>query len=301
MIPKTTASIFGFAVAALVSTQLAAQAPAMPMQINYENSAEFGWMSKRVLASRTVEPMTTPANWVFQGTGKLSFLTESSAAGRPALRVDMDMFTDKPAPTRSGLSSVNLKRPFAGEDWTAYNRISFWIRPQVSGFPMLPIQIVLHNDGQVKVPDVYNSEGTHYVTLQNNKWQQVVWEIEPLARDRVTAIEIGYWVNKMLAQPGDRVAFEIGRLELQRVEPDHHKGWNVAPGRSRSATPATRPAASKTALASDLTARNFRLLRVGDTAARRSRAREAGNQRVDATGQISADGFLRGEDARQAT
>jgi len=45
----------------------------------------------------------------------------------------------------------------------------------------------------------------------------VVWEIEPLARDRVTAIEIGYWVNKMLALPGDTVAFEIGRIELQQV------------------------------------------------------------------------------------
>ena len=46
----------------------------------------------------------------------------------------MDMFTDKPAPTRNNLSSVNLKRNFGGEDWTRYNRISFWIRPLVSGF-----------------------------------------------------------------------------------------------------------------------------------------------------------------------
>jgi hypothetical protein len=59
----------------------------------------------------------------------------------------------------------------------------------------------------------------------------VVWEIEPLARDRVTMLEIGYFANKMLAAPGDRVAFEIGRMELQRVDPDHHTGWDVAPGR----------------------------------------------------------------------
>ncbi|HLE57302.1 MAG TPA: hypothetical protein VJB15_09475, partial [Rhodothermia bacterium] len=173
-----------------------AQPPAMPMPIDYQSSAEFGWTSKKVLATRTVEPMTEAANWVFQGTGKLSFLSATGAVGRSALRVDMDMFTDKPAPTRNGLSSVNLRRPFAGEDWTQYNRISFWIRPLVSGFPMLPIVIVLHNDGQVKVPDAYYREGIHYVTLQNDKWQQVNWEITPLARDKVTAIEIGYWVNK---------------------------------------------------------------------------------------------------------
>lgn len=240
-----------------------AQAPAIPMPIDYRNSAEFGWMSKKVLASRTVEPMTTPANWVFQGTGKLSFLPATGSIGTPALRVDMDMFTDKPAPTRSGLSSVNLRRPFAGEDWTAYNRISFWVRPLVSGFPMLPIQIVLHNDGQVKVPDAYYREGIHYVALQNNKWQQVNWEITPLARDKVTAIEIGYWVNKMLAQPSDRVAFEIGRIDLQRVEPDHYEGWSVAPGKISFSHSGYPSSASKTALASKVTARNFRLLRVG--------------------------------------
>ncbi|MEO6331166.1 MAG: hypothetical protein ABIV11_01630 [Gemmatimonadaceae bacterium] len=51
--------------------------------------------------------------------------------------------------------------------------------------PVLPLQIVLHNDGAEKVPDKYYREGIHYVTLVSNKWQQVVWEIEPIARDRV--------------------------------------------------------------------------------------------------------------------
>jgi len=106
---------------------------------------------------------------------------------------------------------------FAGEDWRAYNRISLWIRPEVVGFPMLPLQIVLHNDGTEKVPDAYYRGGIHYVTLQNDRWQHVVWEITPLARDRVTTIEIGYWVNRMLAGHDDHVAFEIGsRNDLGR-------------------------------------------------------------------------------------
>jgi len=31
------------------------------------------------------------------------------------------------------------------------------------------------------------------------------------------------------AAPSDRVAFEIGSVELQRVNPDHHTGWSVVP------------------------------------------------------------------------
>ncbi|HEY0673955.1 MAG TPA: hypothetical protein VGD27_16880, partial [Longimicrobiales bacterium] len=208
------------------SAQARAVRPLLP--IEFEHSAEFGWLKKPVLANRLLDDMRKPDDWRMTGTATLSFPPESRLGDTKVLRVDMQMFTDSPAPTRSRLSSVNLRRAFPNEDWSGYNRISMWIRPEVSGFPMLPMQIVLHNDGATKVPDVYGREGIHYVTLSNNQWQQVVWEIDPLARDRVTAIEIGYWVNKMLAAPGDRVAFEIGRMELQRVEPDHHTGWQVA-------------------------------------------------------------------------
>jgi hypothetical protein len=125
---------------------------------------------------------------------------------------------------------------------------------------------VLHNEGTEKVPDAYYREGIHYVTLTNNQWQQVVWEIEPLARDKVSMIEIGYWVNKMLAAPGDRVAFEIGRVELQRVQPDHHTGWNVAPGKLAFSHSGYQTGTSKTAVASDLIASHFEVLSITNNA-----------------------------------
>ncbi|MGH9889045.1 MAG: glycoside hydrolase family 9 protein, partial [bacterium] len=131
---------------------------------------------------------------------------------------------------------------------------------------MLPLQIVLHSDGAEKVPDKYYREGIHYVTLAGGDWQQVVWEIDPLARDRVTSIEIGYWVNKMLAAPTDRVAFEIGRLELQRVEPDQHTGWAVGAGKIAFSHSGYQTGSTKTAVASDITASYFELVRVTNNA-----------------------------------
>ena len=251
---------------ALLSHASLAQAPRALMPIDFRSSAEFGWLRKPVQASRVLDDMTRATTWRFTGTGRLSFPAEPRLGDMRVLRVDMQMFTTTPAPTPGRLSSVNLRREFAGEDWRAYNRLSVWIRPDVSGFPMLPLQIVMHNDGAEKVPDRYNREGTHYVTLANGGWQQIVWEIEPLARDRVTMIEIGYWVNKMLAGPTDRVGFEVGRLELQRVDPDHHTGWNVAPGRISFSHSGYEIGTSKTAVASDLSAPTFDLLRVDDNA-----------------------------------
>lgn len=202
-----------------------AQAPRPLLPIDFTRSAEYGWLRKPVQSSRVLDDMTRPETWSMTGTGSLTFPGEPRLGAMPVLRVDMQMFTDAPAPTRNGLSSINLRRTFDGEDWSAYNRISLWMRADVAGFPMLPLQLVLHNEGAEKVPDRYYREGIHYVTLAGSGWHQVVWEIEPLARDRVTLLEVGYWVNKLLAAPEDRVAFEIGRLELQRVEPDVHTGW----------------------------------------------------------------------------
>ena len=245
---------------------LEGQTPRALMPIEFVNSAEFAWLGKTVHARRTLDDLTQPAAWRISGTADVSFPTEPRLTGMRVLRVDMRMFTGAPAPTSNRLSSVNLQRAFAGEDWTAYNRISMWIRPEASGVPALPLQISFRNDGADKVPDRYRREGTHYATLATSGWQQVVWEIEPLARDRVTMLEIGYWVNKMLASPGDRVAFEIGRLELQRVDPDHHTGWNVAPGRISFSHTGYQAGTSKTALASDLSATHFSLIRVTNDA-----------------------------------
>ena len=248
------------------ASSLNAQTPRPLLPIHFENSAEAGWLRKPVLSSKVIDDMTRADTWRMTGTGTLTFPAQPRLANMRVLRVDMQMFTDSPAPTRSRLSSVNLRRTFNNEDWRPYNRLSMWIKPDVSGLPMLPLQIVLHNDGAEKVPDRYGREGIHYVTLANNQWQQVVWEIEPLARDRVTLIEIGYWINKMLAAPSDRVAFEIGRVELQRVEADHHTGWNVAPGKIAFSHTGYQTGSSKTAIANDLKDSTFSVLSIDNNA-----------------------------------
>lgn len=263
-----TRSQFVVAVMALLSIPdlTRAQAPAMPMPIEFQNSAEFSWLAKKVLDRRVLDDLSDPATWRLTGQGTLSQRVDSAHMNMRVLRVDVQMFRETPAPTRGGLSAVNLRRAFQGEDWTRYNRLSLWMRPIVKGFPMLPIAIVLRNDGAQKVPDVYDREGTHYVTLQNGKWQHVVWEIAPLPRDKVTSLELSYWVNKRISGVEDEVAFEIANVELQNVAPDHFEGWNVAPGHIAFSHSGYQTTSSKTALASDLNAREFRLIRLDNNA-----------------------------------
>jgi hypothetical protein len=238
----------------------------MPMSIRFEDSAEFRWLNKPVAESKVLDNMSDAKTWQIQGQANGTWLEAAPPLNMPALRIDMQMFRGQPPPTRNALSAVNLKRTFPGEDWSRYNRISLWIRPELSGFPMLPLEIVLHNDGKEKVPDVYHREGIHYVTLQDRKWQHVVWEITPLARDKVTSLDINYWVNKRLPDPDDKVAFEIAGLELQIVEPDHFEGWEVAPGRISFSHTGYQTGSSKSAVASGLAARDFQLILLDNNA-----------------------------------
>ena len=246
--------------------------PRMPMPAEVTNSAEYKWLNKTVLETRILDDMSDPADWSFQGQGRMTFPTNTGIPGMPHLRVDVDIHDQQPAAGRSGgLPAVAAVRSFAGEDWRGYNRISFRIRPRLSGFHVLSLLVVFRNDGEEKVPDVYRREGNHYVTLPNNRWTHVLWEITPLARDKVTSLEFRYWVNKRIPDPGDRVAFEVGRLELHRVDPDHFEGWNVAPGAVSFSHTGYQSGSSKTAIASGLEAGEFSLMRVetGETVLRK--------------------------------
>lgn len=251
---------------ATAATSARAQTPRPLMPIEFTNSAEYAWLRKPVLASRVLDDMTQASTWKFSGTAAMTFPTEPRLGDMRVMRIEMQMFVDKPAPTRNQLSSFNLQRAFPGEDWRGYNRLSLWVKTEVAGVPTVPLQIVLHNDGAEKIPDRYGREGIHYVTPVNNGWQQIVWEIDPFPRDKITSIEIGYWVNKMYMAPTDHIAFEIGRVELQRVEPDVHTGWKAGAGKIAFSHTGYESSASKTAVANGLTARTFELLRVNDNA-----------------------------------
>lgn len=263
-----------FALLALVPSLARAQAatsngvvtPRGLLPIDFVNSAEAGWMKKPVLASRVLDDMTQPNVWKLTGAGTLSFPSVPQLGDMRALRVDMRLNQGANIPAQPRLPAVNLQRAFANEDWTAYNRLSLWIRADFKGIPVLPVQVVMHNDGAVKVPDRYNREGTHVITIMKDGWQQIIWEIDPLARDKVTRIEVGYFVNRILSEPTDRAAFEIGRIELQRVEPDVHTGWALGAGKIAFSHSGYQANDAKSAIASGLNATSFDLVRVNDIA-----------------------------------
>ena len=116
-------------------------------------------------------------------------------------------------------------------DLRAYNRLSVWVKPVVPGMRSIVARLQLHNQGTHPVPDRFEREGHHNVSLKNNEWNHITCEIEQLDRDDVTGIALEYDMCGHEFDAAEEIKWYIDRLELQKVEPEMYKGWTPGAGR----------------------------------------------------------------------
>jgi len=237
-------------------TQAQQKQPNMPMHANDADGAEARWLKKPVLDSRTLDSMEDLKNWQFTGDGDMALADSPVKDGAHSLRLRSIQNIGKVGGAGEWEDLI-AARKIPAEDWTHYNRISLWVYPDVIGAPAISASLVLHNQGVHVLPDHYN-EGRHEsIILRNHQWNHIVWEIAPLARDKVTELEFAYSLPKMLPDPGDQTILYIDQLELQTVDPDHVEGWDVANGKIAFSHAGYSPGATKTAIATDLKADEF--------------------------------------------
>ena len=247
--------------AAVVPLQVAAQQrDGTPLRPHFEDGALYRWLNKPVLDSRILDDMEDLATWSFTGDGDMTLATSPVKSGAHSLRVH----------SRNGEAAVGgpgewadlvATRQFAGDDWSAFNRISLWVYPDIDGAPAISCSLMLDNDGAHKLPDRYNEGRDESIPLVNRQWNHVVWEIAPLDRDKITGLDFTYSLPRKIPDPGDSTTLYLDRLELQRVDADYVEGWAVAPGKIAFSGSGYSTGASKVALSSDLPAGEFSLIR----------------------------------------
>jgi hypothetical protein len=240
--------------------------PQMPMPNDYANSIKTRWLAKDVLATRLLDGMESMATWEVRNTdqakGTLELTTERKVEGASAIRLRSRTVGDVALPNGRYFGFSGAFRKVAGENWSDSNRLSVWIYPELPGFRVVSLVMILRNEGEKRVPDSYGKMGLNYLILRNHEWNHVVWEIGNLPRDKVTGLELQYRLQGNEPGASDQVTFDFDKLELQKVREDHWEGWDVAPGElaySHSGYPAGSP---KSAIASGLKTREFQLVDV---------------------------------------
>lgn len=232
-----------------------------------EDTAAHRWLGKKIIASRLLDDMETPAKWTLNGSelykpknpGTIEYSRERVKSGAQSLRLTG---TTRGAKVNvRDFGSVGVVREFERENWSNFNRISFWVYPQFSDSQTITLAIALHNDGEEKLAGTSDKrERVNFVQLKNNSWNQIVWEIPELPRDKVTGLEFIYRMQGQPTAGSDKFSFDFDQLELQRIEVDYYEGWMVAPDRIAYSNSGYQPNSRKTALTNNLNAKTFSVI-----------------------------------------
>jgi hypothetical protein len=194
----------------------------MPMPVHFPDTSNYRWLQKKVIESRILDSMEDLARWSVENTGEgrgqAARISERAVHGKHSIRLRARTMSDKAGGTMGRPpGSASLIRSFDGEDWSRFNRVSFWVYPDLPGFRVVSLLLVLHNDGVEKIPNAYLREGLDYVILRNHQWNQVVSEIAHLARDKVTSVEFRYRLQG--SETGDRNSSVRHRSAGTRTRP----------------------------------------------------------------------------------
>src|SRR5262249_47409568 len=126
----------------------------MPLRTDYNNAITAKWLAKPVAESHLVDGMEDLSTWHLinrgQGKGEISLTQVRAREGSSSLRLRSRTTGDTPIPTRRYYGTTAAMRTVNGEDWSAFNRLSLWIYPDLPGFRVVSILLVFHNDGAEK-------------------------------------------------------------------------------------------------------------------------------------------------------
>jgi len=229
-----------------------------PLAVPEQNSLMTEWANKPVSDSKLIDGMESGTGWIVTGIGEMSYTDERSRDGKKSLRFRTSLRDEEYyrknrtewgsfGGTQGGNASVQLlfNEP---QDWSDYNRISFWVYVHPTSMPTYCLHLQIENEGTV-----YNAttpRRDHFIQdLKPGEWNNVLFEIPHLQRDRITAFKINQMLRGHNPEEEGIVTYDIDKLELQRVEADQYEGWDVVPGKISFSHIGYRPGDKKIAMA----------------------------------------------------
>lgn len=140
-----------------------------------------------------------------------------------------------------GTSSVTI--PLANRNLEAWNRLSFDIYSDLDA-GVANVNVALDTKQS-------SGLGAHLVNVKKGEWQHVVYQIEELPRQAVTAIRLYSDIKGRNLSKRDSIHYDIRNLRLEQVAvPEQTCGWQVSPGRIAYSMSGYLSSGRKTALVS---------------------------------------------------
>lgn len=241
-----------------------------PLEVQEQDALMAAWEKKEVLKSKMIDDFEANLNWQVHGIGEMSYTEERARNGKRSLRFrtslrDEGHYRRNRTPwgafggNQGGSSSIEIR--FAEpQDWSGFNRISFWAYVHPTSMPTYAFSLRLRSTGAVSSATNYNNKSSYVEDLKPGEWNHVLFEIPHLQRDKVTSFSINQMLTGHHPEEEGIVTYDFDQLEIELVEADQYEGWTVARNKFSYSHIGYRPNDPKIALAGDGAAGEFQLV-----------------------------------------
>lgn len=200
-------------------------------------------------------------HWQHHGRGKIE-LTEKTVTLLSDTRYDSWAEGAPADGDYVNFGEVEAYLPIGREDWSEFTQIKLDIEAECFNVINPNITITLENDGDIKIPDVYNREGTHVINLEGQAQRTYVLDISNLPRDEITGIHIFSGANGSYMNLAGQLSYTISNLFLEKNQyRTSAKGWQAPTKEIVYSHIGYHPDYSKTAIINydDFSAKTFEL------------------------------------------
>lgn len=201
-----------------------------PLPLHPEKSLEACFPNKKVLQTKVLwESSKSPYQplGVRKGTVSVETIHPAEVIRLTApLRADEWPEGAAPDGDYSNFGVGMLKFQIDNENWESFNRLRFWLKPDIFGARVLHLNVAVVNEGKIPVPDVYFREGATVFDLENHQWKEYFWEFPSMGRDKITELIFYVYLSGTDVAGDDFLTYYFKEIRLEQVEDaEWEKGW----------------------------------------------------------------------------
>ena len=197
-----------------------------PLSLNRMNSFEKRQREKEcIVFSRPI--VSEYHAWVHEGRGRIE-TAEKSVTLISSTRYSSWAEGAPEDGDYVNFGEVCAYLPLQNEDWTDFTQLKLDISAICKNVINPNVILTVENDGVIKIPDVYNREGTHVINLEGQGKQTYVLDISNLPRDAVKGIRIFSGANGSYMNLSGEMNYTIENLIVEKNEQrSSAKGWRA--------------------------------------------------------------------------
>jgi hypothetical protein len=194
------------------------------------DSATMGftsWKKKAIIRSMALPLVPRFNDLKIKGPGNLKIAEKVTVSGEGSILLETPTSLAVKNSANRSYASAEMIRPLEGVNLESYNRINVWVKLDAPGFYSAFVGVTLYNEGKNIMPTPGRFEGQHYITVYPGQWQQIIWEIPDLYRDKVTGISVNIMLSGSPDGAGDRFKLYIDKMSVDEVVPELSRGFDL--------------------------------------------------------------------------